>query len=40
MPNGWIKQACVKGFDCETVTKNKTLNMFESMEIMKIFIKG
>ena len=25
MPNVWIKQAYVQGFDCETITKKKLL---------------
>ena len=33
MPNGWYKQAYVQGFDCESTTFKKALNMFERMEI-------
>ena len=33
MPNGWYKQAYVQGFDCESITFKKALNMFERMEI-------
>ena len=33
MPNGWYKQAYVQGFDCESITFKKVLNMFERMEI-------
>ena len=33
MPNVWSKQAYVQGFDCETITFEKSVNMFEHMEI-------
>ena len=32
MPNGWSKQAFVQGFDPETITFLKSVNMFENME--------
>ena len=33
MPNSWSKQAYVQGFDCESITFKKAVNMFESMKI-------
>ena len=30
IPGGWIKQACMQGFDCENIPY---VNMFECMEI-------
>ena len=35
MPNGWSKQAFVQGFDLETITLLKSVNMFENMEIFE-----
>ena len=35
MPNGWSKQAFVQGFDLETITFLKSVNMFENMEIFE-----
>ena len=32
MPNSWYKQACVQGFDCESITFKKAVNVFERME--------
>ena len=31
MPNSWSKQAYVQGFDCETISFKKAVNMFEHM---------
>ena len=31
MPNRWYKQAYVQGFDCESITFKKAVNMFERM---------
>ena len=28
MPNSWSKQAYLQGFDCETITFKKSVNMF------------
>ena len=33
IPNRWSKHAYVKGFDCESNTLKKAVNMFERMEI-------
>ena len=33
MPHSWSKQAHVQGFDCETIYFQKSVNMFERMEI-------
>ena len=33
MPTSWSKQVYVQGFDCESITFKKAVNMFESMEI-------
>ena len=40
MPNIWSKQACVQGFDCESITLKKDDNMFEHMEIAESIYKG
>ena len=40
MPNIWSKQACVQGFDCESITFKKDDNMFEHMEIAESIYKG
>ena len=29
MPNSWSKQAYVQGFDCESISFKKSVNMFE-----------
>ena len=29
MPNGWINQEYAQGFDGESITLNKSINMFE-----------
>ena len=33
MPNSCSKQACVKGFYCESVSLKKSVSMFERMDI-------
>ena len=33
MPNIWYNQACVQGFDCESIILKKAVNMFERTEI-------
>ena len=33
MPTRWSKQACVQGFDYETIYFKTAVNMFECMEI-------
>ena len=33
MHNIWSKQAYVQGFDCESITFEKDVNMFDRMEI-------
>ena len=33
MPNRWSKQAYVQGFDYESISLKKAVNMFEHMEI-------
>ena len=33
MPNRWYKQDYIHGFDCESITFKKAVNMFERMEI-------
>ena len=33
MPNSWIKQAYVQGFDSESITFKNDVDMFECMEI-------
>ena len=33
MTNGWSKKAYVQGFDFESITFKKYVNMFERMEI-------
>ena len=40
MPNRWSKQAYVQGFDCETISFKKAVNMFERMEIAKGIYEG
>ena len=32
MPSSWSRQAYVQGFDCESITLKKAVNMFERME--------
>ena len=38
-PNGWDKQYFMEGFDFEKATFNKSINMFECMEIQNYFVK-
>ena len=33
IPSSWIKKAYVQGFDCEYIALEKTVNMFERMDI-------
>ena len=40
MPNSCSNQAYVQVFDCEYITFNKTINMFEHMEIAESIYKG
>ena len=40
IPNSWYKQTYVKGFDCESITFKKYLNMFERMEIFESIYEG
>ena len=40
MPNIWSKQAYVQGFDFESITFKKSVNMFERMEISESIYKG
>ena len=40
MPNSWSKQAYVQGFDCESITFKKSINMFEHMEITESIYEG
>ena len=35
MTNSWINQAYVLRFYCESITFDKSINMFEHMEIME-----
>ena len=39
MPNSWSKQAHVQGFDCESITFEKAVNIFECMKIAKSIYK-
>ena len=39
MPNSWSKQAYIQGLDCESITFNKSVNMFERMEIAESITK-
>ena len=36
MSNSWYKQVYVQGFDCETISFKKAVNIFERMEIVEI----
>ena len=40
IPNIWSKQAYVKGFDFESITFKKVVNMFERMEINESVYEG
>ena len=33
MPNSWSNQACVQGFECESISFLKPVNMFELIDI-------
>ena len=39
MPNSWIKQVYVQGFDCEYITL-KTVSMFERTDIAEFIYEG
>ena len=39
-PNIWSRQAYVQGFDCESITFKKAVNMFEHMEISESIYEG
>ena len=39
IPNSWSKHAYVQGFDCESITLKKYVNMFECMEISESIYK-
>ena len=40
MPNSWSKQSYVRGFDYESILFNKSVYMFEQMEISEYIYKG
>ena len=40
MPNSWYKHAYVQGFDSESITFRKAVNMFERMEITESIYEG
>ena len=40
MPTSWSKHAYVQGFDCESITIKKAVNMFERMEIAEFIYEG
>ena len=40
IPNICSKQAYVQGFDCETISFKKAVNMFELMEIAENIYEG
>ena len=40
MSNIWYRQAYVQGFDCESITFKKDVNMFERMGISESIYKG
>ena len=40
MPNGWSRQAYVQGFDYESITFKKYVNMFERMETTEYTYEG
>ena len=39
-PNGWDKKDFIQGFDSETAAFNKSINMFECMEILEYIWGG
>ena len=40
IPNSWIKQSYVQGFDCGSINKDKSVNMFERTEIAESSYEG
>ena len=38
--NSWSKQEYVQGFDCDTISFEKAVNMFQRMEIAEIIYEG
>ena len=40
MPNSWSRQAYIQGFDCESITFKKAVNIFERMEIAESIYEG
>ena len=40
IPNSWIRHAHVQGFDCETITLNIYINVFERMETVESIYEG
>ena len=40
MPNSWSKQVYVQGFDWESITFKKAVNMFEQMKIVESIYEG
>ena len=40
IPNSWSKQAYVQGFNCETISFKKSVNLFERMEISESIYEG
>ena len=40
MPTGWYKQAYIQGFDCESISLKKAVNIFEHTEITESIYEG
>ena len=40
MPTSWSKQAYVQGFDCESITFKRAVNMFDRMETADSIYEG
>ena len=40
MPNSWSRQTYVQLFDCESITFQKAVNMFERIEIAQSIYEG
>ena len=40
MLNGWIRQKNVQVFYCESITKNKSVDMFECIQFVESIDKG
>ena len=40
MSNSYSKKAYIQGFDCESITFKKAVNMFDHMEISESIYKG